>query len=178
MSEEVNLKNKPSSKLIDKKKYDFDFDELKLFFSKPYMIKMKNDRYIEISQPSIGDILELGDREVYSCISPFVNNTTSCRVQLWDIGVDWNKITDYELFTTLIPSVKDVEFLFKIVDFVKNTDYDKKITGEEYIKIYKDIDFSKLKPYVKINNDNKENEKEIILYDPEQEYSPFKRKTA
>lgn len=175
MSENVDVNNKSSIKKKDRKKYEFDFDELKMFFSEPYLIKMENGKYIEITQPSIGDILKLGDRKVYSSISPFVSNSTSYRVQLWDAGIDWNKISDYELFVTLIPHVNNVEFLFKKVDFIENSNCDDVISDKEimfenkrYIKIYKNIDFSKLCAYVK-GNDDAENIKEIVLYDPEQE---------
>ena len=102
MVEDVNV-NKIKQNKIENKKFEFDFDELKMFFSEPYLIEVEGGKYIEINQPSIGDILELGDREVYSWISPFITNTTSYRIQLWDIGKDWNKITDYELFSSLVP---------------------------------------------------------------------------
>ena len=173
MSEEKNVnKSKPKK---EKKKYEFDFDELKMFFSEPYFIEMENGKYIEIIQPSIGDILELGDREVYSWISPFITNTTSYRVQLWEIGKDWNKITDYELFSSLITYVENVEFLFKLVYFVENPDYDDKLSeernlelgNEKYIKICQDIDFSELKQYSRISNEDESSE--VVLYDQEQE---------
>lgn len=176
MPDDINKKNN-SNKNEEKKKYEFDFDELKMYFREPYIIKMENGKYIEITQPSIGEILELGDRNVFSSISPFVNNTTSYRVQLWDMGIDWNKYSDYELFRMFAPGINNVEFLFKKIDFIVNPDYDDKISEEEneklgnkkYIKIYTDIDFSKLKNYVINKDDNDDGE--IILYDPSQEIS-------
>ena len=170
MPEDINVKNKHKIKK-EKKKYHFDFDELKMYFSEPYMIKMENGVYIEISQPSIGEILELGDREVYSSISPFITNTTSYRVQLWDLGQDWNKITDYELFTSLVPYANNVEFLFKKLEIIENPYYDENSDDtERYIKIYDDIDFSKLKAYGrKIDSeDSEEDLMEVVLCDPEQ----------
>lgn len=175
MSENVEIKNKSNIKKKDKKKYEFDFDELKMFFCEPYLIKMENGKYIEITQPSIGDILKLGDRKVYSSISPFVSNSTSYRVQLWDAGIDWNKLSDYELFISLVPHINNVDFLFKKVDFIENFDCNEEISDKEiifenkrYNKIYNNIDFSRLCAYVKENN-SVENIKEIVLYDPEQE---------
>lgn len=159
---------------LEKKKYQFDFDELKMYFREPYMIKMENEKYIEIMQPSIGDILQLGDREVYTSISPFVGNTTSYRVQLWDMGIDWNKKTDYELFAMLIPLVKDVDFLFKKVEYIINPDYDenKNHENEKYIKVVSCIDFSKLEAYIlkqDVCEDEDEMKKRFVLYDPEQD---------
>ena len=169
---------KDMNKDVVEKKYEFEFDELKMYFSEPYVIKMENNKYIEITQPSIGEILKLGDRKVYSAIAPFVNNTTSYRVQLWDMEVDWNKITDYQLFIMLIPFIKDVEFLFKKVDFIINPDYNDEISEEEnielgndkFIKIYENIDFAKLRQYVRSQKeDDIESLNEIVLCDPEQE---------
>lgn len=164
----------------EKKEYKFDFDELKMYFREPYMIKMENDKYIEIMQPSIGDILEIGDREVYSSITPFVSNSTSYRVQLWDMGIDWNKKTDYEVFIMFLPLISNVDFLFRRVEFIENPDYDNKLSEtenlkrgqEKILKICSCIDFAQLAPYVRkededVNEDDLS--KHIFLYDSDQD---------
>ena len=178
MAEDINKNNNPNENKIEKK-YEFDFDELKMYFREPYLIKMENDKYIEITQPSIGDILEIGDRKVYSSITPFTSNTTSYRVQLWDMNMDWNKFTDYQLFSMLIPFLKDVDFLFKKVNFIKNPNYNDKISEEEnvklgnpkYLKDYCDIDFTKLEQYVRTKEgcENEEPSKEVFLCDLDQD---------
>lgn len=173
MLEDINV-NKIKQNKIEKKKFEFDFDELKMFFSEPYLIEIEGGKYIEINQPSIGDILELGDREVYSWISPFITNTTSYRIQLWDIGKDWNKITDYELFSSLAPYIQNVEFLFKLVYFIENPNYiddvleekNVKIENNKYIKISQDIDFAGLKQYSRQTDDGSN---EIVLYNQKQD---------
>lgn len=171
MPEDINKENPPKHQTVEKKKYEFDFDELKMYFSEPYSIMMENGKFIEIFQPSVGEILQLGDREVYSSISPFVNNTTSYRVQLWEAGTDWNKITDYELFCSLILFAKNVDFLFKLSYYVENPFRNEDDSSEKYVKISKDIDFSKLKTYgrTKRNAEDAEDVQEVILYDQEQD---------
>ena len=172
--------DKKDKKSEEKHEYKFDFDELKMYFREPYMIKMENDKYIEIIQPSIGDILEIGDREVYSSISPFVNNSTSYRVQLWDMGIDWNKKTDYEVFIMFIPLVHNMDFLLRRVEFVENPFYDDKLPEEEnlkhghekILKVCSSIDFSQLIPYIRTEDENcDENDliKHAFLYDPDQD---------
>ena len=172
----ANVINKKQE--LQKEKSEFDFDELKLYFSEPYFIEMRNGYFIKITQPSIGDILKLGDREVYSSITPFICNTTSFRVQLWDIGKDWNKVSDYELFQWLVPTISGVEFLFKRVEYIKNKLYNDNISEEEnlkngqskYIEIDKDINFSNLKLYTETKeNEDGEIISEVVLYDPKQE---------
>lgn len=173
-------KEKKDKQSEEKKEYKFDFDELKMYFREPYMIKMENDKYIEIMQPSIGDILEIGDREVYSSITPFVSNSTSYRVQLWDMGIDWNKKTDYEVFIMFLPLVGNVDFLFRRVEFIENPDYDNTLSEtenlkrgqEKILKIYSYIDFAQLTPYVRkededVNEDDLS--KHIFLYDYDQD---------
>ncbi len=159
-----------------KKEYKFDFDELKMYFRYPHLVKMLNNNYIEIRQPSIGEILELGDREVYSWISPFITNTTACRVQLWDAGVDWNKISDYELFATLVTHAEHTDFILQKVDFVENPKYDTTLSEEDNlkkgnkktIKTYSKIDFSKLEVYINPNKNDTASKKDFFLYDPKQ----------
>lgn len=159
-----------------KKEYKFDFDELKMYFREPHLVKMPNDEYIEIRQPSIGEIIEMGDREVYAAISPFITNTTACRVQLWDAGEDWNKISDFKLFSALVTHADNVDFLFKKVTFVNNPEYDdslseeknRELGQEKIIKLYSKIDFTKLDIYAKQPIEDTCKTKEICLYDPMQ----------
>lgn len=121
------IKNSTPQKSEDKQ-YEFYFDELQMYYGMDYKI----DDQITIKQPNIGEIIEFGEKRVLSSIMPFVSNPTSYRLQLWDIGIDWNKITDYELFIMLVQSLKK----------------------EDTSLIFGDVDFSSLKPYIdKSNND-------------------------
>ena len=92
-----------------------EFDLLNLYFGEDYWV---NDKIV-IHQPTIQDILTMGEREFYSTIAPFTSNATSFRVQLWDIGIDWNKISDFELFAMLIKTLKfeNTKILFGDIDW-------------------------------------------------------------
>ena len=115
-----------------------DFNPLRVYFGDDYVV---NDRII-IHQPSIQDFIDAdNESDIYHVIAPFVSNTTGYRVQLWDMGIDWNKITNQELFSILI----------KTVDYK----YSKLIFG--------DIDFSTFNLYEKTVDDNKV----LTLYSPE-----------
>ena len=85
------------SKNKTKEKPKYNFDKLKLYFGEDY--KVQN---IIISQPTIGDILEVGEAKFYQALSPFLRNSTSIRVMLWDVGIDWCKVKDIEVFQLLI----------------------------------------------------------------------------
>ena len=75
-----------------------DFDELKAYYGEDYWPTPK----IKISQPTIQDLIDYGDSKFYSMVSTLCANPTSFRLQLWEMGVDWNKISDFDLFKILI----------------------------------------------------------------------------
>lgn len=56
----------------------YHFDKLKLFFGEDYYV-----HGIKISQPTIGDILDIGEAKFYTAISPFINNSTSIRLRFY-----------------------------------------------------------------------------------------------
>lgn len=130
----IEDKNKNDEK---SNKYNFQFDELQMYYGLDYKI---NDK-ITIHLPTIGDIIEFGEKNILTAISPFVSNPTTYRLMLWDNGIDWNKISDYELFMMLVKGMD-----------VKNTHI-----------IFGDIDFSTLNPYMQTDTN------EVVLYDPEQQ---------
>lgn len=95
------------------------FDQLKMYFGEPYNV----GNGIVIHQPTVGEILEVGEGDFYGTLYVFISNPTTYRLQLWDAGVDWNKISSYDLFTMLVKGVKpDISrVLFGDVNF---TDFD------------------------------------------------------
>ena len=116
---------------------EFEFDRLKMYFGEPYTIETETCE-LKINQPTIGDILEFGETGFYSMLNTFVANTTSYRLQLWDMGVDWNKISDYELFCMLIKGLdKNATYLlFGDLDFQSFDLFTKKIDDTEVLTLY------------------------------------------
>jgi len=116
----------------------FEFDRLKMYFGEPYTRQCEIGE-ITILQPTIGDILNVGEKDFYSTLNVFITNPTSYRLQLWDAGVDWNKITDYEFFCMLIQGANKTEItslLFGDVDFGSFNAYKKKVEDGEVITLY------------------------------------------
>lgn len=107
------------------------FDKLRMYFGDEYDLKLNDDKVLHILQPTIGDILEIGEQDFYSMLYVFIGNTTMYRVQLWDVGIDWNKISDYELFCMLIKTVDPnvSKTLFGDIDFT---------TFDAYVRKYQD----------------------------------------
>ena len=101
------------------------FDELQMYYQIPYKV---ND-FITIYQPTIGEIMELGDTRFYASLHPFLCNPTSMRLKLWDDGLDWNKVSEFELFIILHPNMdfQALQLVFRDFDFsilkpMKHTD--------------------------------------------------------
>ena len=118
----------------------FEYDELKMYFGDTYWVTDK----IKILQPTLGDIIEFGDSKFYSIISTLCANTTSFRLQLWDMKpkIDWTKISDYELFMWLINN----------------------FTSEDTFLIFGDLNLSWFKPLVQ--EDENGNTKIVLVYIP------------
>lgn len=103
---------------------EFDVDVLRLYFGKPFTLK---DGII-INEPTIGDILEYGEVSFFTMLNVFISNPTGYRLQLWDNGIDWNKISDFELFCSLSKglTVDDTRIIFNDVDFSAFDLYERK----------------------------------------------------
>lgn len=84
------------------RKITHKFDQLKMYFGEPFEV----GNGITIYQPTVGKILEVGESDFYGTLYVFIANPTTYRVQLWDNGIDWNKVSDYELFMMLVKSVR------------------------------------------------------------------------
>ena len=95
------------------------FDELQMYYQIPYKV---ND-FITIYQPTIGEIMELGDLRFYASLYPFTCNPTSMRLKLWDDGLDLNKVSEFELFIILHPNMdfQALPLVFGDFDFSKLT---------------------------------------------------------
>lgn len=82
------------------------FDQLKMYFGEPYEVNCEDALgKITVYQPTIGDIIECGESVFYPTLSLFVTNTTSYRLFLWDAGLDWNEVTDFQLFGLLYKTI-------------------------------------------------------------------------
>lgn len=105
-----------------------EIDELQLYFGDDYVI---ND-YITISQPSIGQVVDYGESSYFSTIYTLVAIPSDMKSSLWDMGIDWTELDDFELFIMLSQT----------------------LTLDKTSLLFGDLDFSQLKPYPnKVNGD-------------------------
>lgn len=126
-------------------KQEYSFDPLKMYFKEDYFVKG-----IRIAQPTIGDILTMGESKFYIGLSPFLYNSTTIRVKLWDLPkrVDWCKVKDIEVFNML-------KSIFAIDDSAV------RLLFPDY-----KIEYMELKPY----QDEGSTEVKLCLYDNENDF--------
>lgn len=94
-----------------------DIDELKMYFREPYKV---ND-YITIYQPTIGDIISWGEKRYYSMIHTVTCIPSDMKSQLFDAGIDYEEISDFELFCVLVKTLtlEETSIIFGNLDFTK-----------------------------------------------------------
>ena len=114
---------------------NLDVDALQLYFGDDYII---ND-YIKIIQPTIGKVVDYGEASYFSTVHTITAIPSDMKSQLWDLGLDWCEVDDFELFMMLVQT----------------------LTLDRTSILFGDLDFSKLKPYR--NNQNGD----IVLADKE-----------
>ena len=112
-----------------------DIDELQMYFCEPFHINDKITVYI----PTIGDIVELGERKYYGMIHTLTCIPSDMKSQLFDAGIDYEEIGDFELFMMLTRT----------------------LTPESTRLVLGDLDLSKFEPYTNSKNN------EPVLYDAE-----------
>lgn len=123
-----------------------EIDELQLYFGDPYII---NDK-LTIFQPKINDIVDFGEGKYFNMLHYLTAIPSDMKAQLFDMGLDYEHVSDFELFLMLAPTLP------------QNLTY----------PLLGDVDLSQLKMYRNIDNDqiylgNKETglKIDIIIYE-------------
>ena len=114
---------------------NMDVDELQLYFGDDYVI---ND-YIKITQPLIGQVVDYGEAQYFSMVHSITAIPSDLKSQLWDMGLDWCEVDDFELFMMLSQT----------------------LTPDRTSILFGDLDFSKLRPFNNNQND------EVVLANKE-----------
>lgn len=94
---------------------DFKVDPLKIYFGDPYPIS----DHITIVQPDIQGIVDYGEQDFFSMLFIFIGNSTYRKLFLWKNDIDWNKMSDFELFCNFAKMLKPEQtgILFGDLDF-------------------------------------------------------------
>lgn len=112
-----------------------EVDELALYFGDPYVV---ND-YITITIPKLGEVVNYGERQYYSMLQTVTAIPSEMKSQLWDMGLDWTQLTDFQLFMMLVPTLPQ----------------------EKTSILFGDLNFQAMRPFENTENDT------VFLGDPE-----------
>ena len=151
----------------------FKYDELKLYAGDDINITDK----ITVIQPTLRQIKEFGEKRYFSAVHTLTAVGADLKWQLWDMGIDYTKIDDFDLFMRYISrSVSSKKRFYS--ELIKNQDKYADILAkfskeelEDMQKnplelVLKDLDFGDFIPVKKKYSENKE---EIVLYQPKRE---------
>lgn len=107
-------------------------DELQIFKGSDYII---NDNII-VKIPKLGELTDFGEQNYYSFIYTIVATPTDMKYVLSLSQIDWNQITDYELFLFNYKSftLDKSSLVFGDLDFTKFEVYKNSQNEELYLK--------------------------------------------
>lgn len=120
-----------------------EFDRLQMYFGKPYVVDLEGvNGSVTIKMPTVGNVMMYGEKLFNETLSIFVTNTTSYRLALWDSGIDWNEISDFELFCMLYTKLDKgaVDLMFDGLDFSKFKLQKTLVDNTEQIVLYDEED--------------------------------------
>lgn len=170
-------------------------DELKMYRGYNIII---ND-YIKIRQPSVDEICEYGEKEYYSMVYSLCSVGADLKWQLDDMGVDYTKIPDFELFYSVLCrgySKEKTSILFgDIIDFSKmEVRYNTNLEENVLVQFFDNGEFLQIDKYVyssivnvlrkmhkmKRNDELPGNEatRQILIEDARDEYEENKNKPS
>lgn len=95
----------------------FEYDDLSLYAGDDIEITDK----IIITQPTLKQIRQFGERLYFSSVSTLTSVGADMKWQLWDKGIDYTKIDDYDFF---------IKFVFQMISSRKRL-YDKIMKDKE-----------------------------------------------
>jgi len=109
-----------------------EFDELKMYFGDDFVV---ND-YITMHTPTVGEIVEFGERKYFSMVHTITAIPSDMKSQLFDMDIDYETLEDYHLFYMLTRG----------------------LTQESTSIVFGDLDLSKFKMYI-----NEETQEEVMV---------------
>lgn len=133
------------------------YDELSMYFGDDYKV---NER-ITVHQPTIGEIVEWGEQRYFSMINSLCSIPSDMKSFLYDNGIDWQEISDFEFFMIMCKpyTVEETSIILGDIDLSKMGLYVDNTTGESVLynqEIGLSIDedtFNKMIGYIrKFNN--------------------------
>ncbi len=92
-------------------------DMLQMYMGEDFIF----NEYITVHQPTIGEIVKLGEKNYWSLVHTLCAIPSDMKSQLWDSGIDYEEVTDFQLFTMLTRNInlELSQIFFGDLDFTK-----------------------------------------------------------
>lgn len=96
-----------------------ELDDLQLYMGESLKVSDK----ITLRQIKLRDIVDLGERQYGEVIHLFTAIPSDYKSMLWDIGIDWMDISDFDFFCLMLhmftPSLAQTSLIFGDLDFAE-----------------------------------------------------------
>lgn len=103
------------------------YDALKMYFGEPYPVTLPGGKTLMVEQPSIGDIVKIGQDTFLRTLMIFTARPSAYKVALWDMGIDWTEFSDFKLFMMFMAGIDNGAaslFIKQIPDWVAMKPYE------------------------------------------------------
>lgn len=151
----------------------FEFDELTLYAGDE--IEITKD--IIITQPTLKQIKKFGERKYFNAVQTFTSVGADMKWQLWDMGIDYTKIDDFDLFVQYISQlvsskkriyaelINDKEKYANILSSLSQEDIED-MQKNPLELILKDLDFA---DFIPLKAKYSEDVEQVVLYHPKKD---------
>lgn len=151
----------------------FEYDDLGLYAGDDVYITDK----IIVTQPTLQQIRKFGEKLYFGSVSALTSVGADMKWQLWENGVDYTKIDDYDFFIKYILHIisSKKRLYCKIMDNkneysnilnnMSRSDLNGMLKNPMEL-VFKDLDFS---DFIPVKNKREDNSEEIVLYNAEKD---------
>lgn len=134
--------------------YEVEVNELTMYFS-GYPFKVNEN--IKMVSPTVGDIIEFGEEQYYSAVHSLSCIPSDMISTLWDMGIDWEELDDFELFIMLSRGLnkEQTKLIFEDLDLssmqmvVNNETQDICLINEETNQVIDRLAYAKISGYLR-----------------------------
>ena len=142
----------------------FEYDEMKIYRGGDIQINPK----VIVLQPTLNEIIDFGEQRYFSAIHTLTSVGADLKWQLWDLGIDYTEIEDYDLFVKIICQILSGKR--KQYEDMTEEEQDK-LSEEERLDylinpmqlILKDFDFADFIPCIMKENN------QVVLYNQKED---------
>ena len=148
-------------------------------FDDSYLIRGKDFKVsdiITVFNPKISDILDFGENNYYRAVSMFISTPQDYKVQLFDMGIDFEQMNGFEFFyvstRTATPELSSI--LFGDLDFSAFSFVDDPATGNLVMKhediLFDELSYTVASDFIRKINNFPEQKPEVYLNDDVKRY--------